>query len=158
MSEHLIKASNPKANAWSDRCVVRALAVLATLALSGCMSPTSPRVFTVAPELAAPAALAAAEWTAACGTWISFGDGGMPIETVADLGTEEGTTKIYGEEHASFGIRVLPGLGPDETRAVLAHEMGHALGLYHTDHGIMRPLTGPDEHVTAGDCPPKGNF
>lgn len=98
----------------------------------------------------AQAVIAAGEWNS-CGVIavaVSKADGSIPITYVETVpGDHAG---LYYPDPAHI---VYKHVGND-TRAIIAHEMGHAFGLDHSDSTsvIMSPVVGPDSHVTEADC------
>jgi hypothetical protein len=94
---------------------------------------------------------AAAEWNACPGVSVRVTrdpDDGIPISIVpvGSLGGNRAMTR-----RRIFKVWVEVDAESAERRRTYAHEMGHVLGLDHTDHGIMG--VGDDDHVTLGDCP-----
>lgn len=122
------------------------------LPLVGCAAPSEVTLsfpdatdaqFTTAQE-------AAAEWNTCPGVsvHVSRDPDGIPISIVpvGSLGGNRAMTR-----RRIFKVWVEVDAESAERRRTYAHEMGHVLGLDHTDHGIMG--VGDDDHVTLGDCP-----
>lgn len=98
--------------------------------------------------------LAQQEWNKACG-YPLFQDGAsrrIPARTSARVVVEKKTSLLYGWGGPAFGI-LLYSVTPEDVRVpVLRHELGHALGLHHTDTGVMRHEPDATVRITQDDC------
>lgn len=115
---------------------MKTLLALAALSLIACSStdpspPTDLTIGAVDPALAEAVDAAAAEWSAACGYRIDRAPSGVTFA----LGEPK-------DEQAPYTVR---------TANLVAHAMGHALGLQHAAQGVMR-ADAPTSHVTVEDC------
>lgn len=95
---------------------------------------------------------AADDWTEVCGldgvhVTVDRLPGGLSMTEVPTLGVNEDGEEVWGRE--TEGRIVLKELAG---QWVIAHEMGHALGLDHTEGGIMSTYA-TNAKITERDCP-----
>ena len=126
----------------------------ALLVLAGCGSADGPlRLAYQGDDAGREAAeLAAAEWRDTCGADVALDLAGIPLAE-SDEGVPAGSGGAT-HEVGSRAVWIHFRAGGD-TRAKVAHEIGHALGLPHTAPGVADLMAAGDtgvRHVTAADC------
>lgn len=137
---------------------MRLLAALSCLLVAGCAASPATVVLEWKGSDAGlvEARAAAQEWADVCGSAIVVerGSGGAPFFEVADHLSDGSAGETIGSIR-SGGLKQMTIGGPNlqDRRAVIAHEMGHALGLEHAASGLMALVVLPGSRVTPADCP-----
>jgi predicted Zn-dependent protease len=99
---------------------------------------------------------AADEWMNVCGAdiFVNTEPGGVPlreVQTATGLeGYTQGNTIVSHKTGRPTSMEVTSS-APDRP-GTMRHEMGHALGLGHYAHGVMRAPHVPGTRVTKEDC------
>lgn len=90
------------------------------------------------------------EWSRPCELFITEVDEGEVCDMVANACTVIGRLERPGVDSWVYLVR---GKYERGTRLAVLHEIGHALGLDHTDGGIMQAVTGPLMWEAEWQCP-----
>lgn len=133
---------------------MKSVALLGALLLSvltGC-SPDTDYAFSFdGPESDRPAFDdAIAEWSVCDEVHVTSSSDGVPVRPVTSYPMPRlGLTTFDGSDAKE--ITYLG--GASNIREILAHEIGHAMKLLHTEGGLMREkLSAPEQYVTAVEC------
>jgi hypothetical protein len=129
------------------------------LGLIGCARGSDPPLwftFDGSEQTYRAAVEAADEWSRVCGVdvFVSRDPGGVPMverPTVSGFrGETQGGTVRDGDGEL---LRIEISQNTEDVAGVLRHELGHALGVGHSDSGVMRAPHDPGARVTTADCP-----